>query len=78
MEPLLELDRVSKRFGRVVIADGISLAVRPADVFRAVAMMSAPFAGPPSLPFAGASGRSNAATAPRDPSAECGRSAQGG
>ena len=34
------------------------------DVFRAVVMMSAPFAGPPSLPFAGASGPANAATAP--------------
>jgi branched-chain amino acid transport system ATP-binding protein len=30
-QPLLELDRVSKRFGQVVIADGISLAVGPAD-----------------------------------------------
>jgi branched-chain amino acid transport system ATP-binding protein len=28
---LLELDRVSKRFGQVVIADGVSLSVRPAD-----------------------------------------------
>ena len=34
------------------------------DVFRSVVMMSAPFAGPPSLPFAGASGPANAATAP--------------
>ena len=34
------------------------------DVFRSVVMMSAPFAGPPSLPFAGAAGRANAATAP--------------
>jgi branched-chain amino acid transport system ATP-binding protein len=29
--PLLELDRVSKRFGRVVIADGVSLSVRAGD-----------------------------------------------
>src|SRR5947209_12458443 len=34
------------------------------DVFRAVAMMSAPFAGPPALPFGAAEGRSNAAPAP--------------
>ena len=35
------------------------------DVFRSVAMMSAPFAGPPVLPFGAAEGRSNASTAPR-------------
>src|SRR5947208_8716383 len=29
--PLLELDRVHKRFGRVTVAEGVSLAVRPAD-----------------------------------------------
>jgi branched-chain amino acid transport system ATP-binding protein len=34
--PLLELDRVSKRFGRVVVADGVSLAVRPADAVGVV------------------------------------------
>src|SRR5205807_2695499 len=34
------------------------------DVFRSVAMMSAPFAGPPALPFGAAEGRSNAAPAP--------------
>jgi pimeloyl-ACP methyl ester carboxylesterase len=34
------------------------------DVFRSVAMMSAPFAGPPVLPFGTAEGRSNASTAP--------------
>src|ERR1044072_6398596 len=34
------------------------------DVLRSVVMMSAPFAGPPMLPFGGAAGRSNAATAP--------------
>src|SRR5205085_7187940 len=34
------------------------------DVFRSVAMMSAPFAGPPALPFGAADGRSNASTAP--------------
>ncbi len=34
------------------------------DVFRSVVMMSAPFGGPPVLPFGGAEGRSNAATAP--------------
>src|SRR5437763_832755 len=34
------------------------------DVFRSVAMMSAPFAGPPALPFGAAESRSNAATAP--------------
>ena len=34
------------------------------DVFRSVAMMSAPFAGPPVLPFGAAEGRSNASTAP--------------
>ena len=34
------------------------------DVFRSVAMMSAPFAGPPVLPFSAAEGRSNASTAP--------------
>jgi len=38
--------------------------VRP-DVFRSVVMMSAPFAGPPVLPFGAAEGRPNAATAPR-------------
>jgi pimeloyl-ACP methyl ester carboxylesterase len=36
--------------------------VRP-DVFRSVAMMSAPFAGPPVLPFSAAQGRANASTA---------------
>jgi pimeloyl-ACP methyl ester carboxylesterase len=35
------------------------------DVFRSVVMMSAPFAGPPVLPFGAAEGRANAATAPR-------------
>jgi pimeloyl-ACP methyl ester carboxylesterase len=41
--------------------------VRP-DVFRAVALMSAPFAGPPALPFdtAGAAQRSAAASAPAE------------
>ena len=34
------------------------------DVFRSVVMMSAPFPGPPSLPFGGAEGRANASTAP--------------
>ena len=34
------------------------------DVFRSVAMMSAPFAGPPVLPFGAAQSRSNASTAP--------------
>ena len=34
------------------------------DVFRSVVMMSAPFAGPPVLPFGDAEGRSNASTAP--------------
>jgi pimeloyl-ACP methyl ester carboxylesterase len=34
------------------------------DVFRSVAMMSAPFGGAPVLPFGGAKGRSNAPTAP--------------
>jgi pimeloyl-ACP methyl ester carboxylesterase len=34
------------------------------DVFRSVAMMSAPFAGPPVLPFGAAEGRPNASTAP--------------
>src|SRR2546423_8329818 len=34
------------------------------DVFRSVVMMSAPFAGPPILPFGAAAGRSNASTAP--------------
>jgi pimeloyl-ACP methyl ester carboxylesterase len=34
------------------------------DVFRSVVMMSAPFAGPPVLPFGGGEGRSNASTAP--------------
>lgn len=34
------------------------------DVFRSVVMMSAPFAGPPELPFGGAGGRPNASTAP--------------
>jgi branched-chain amino acid transport system ATP-binding protein len=29
--PLLELDRVSKRFGQVVIADEVSLSLRPGD-----------------------------------------------
>src|SRR5919197_5389939 len=29
--PLLELDRVTKRFGAVTIADGLSLAVAPGD-----------------------------------------------
>ncbi len=37
--------------------------VRP-DVFRSVALMSAPFPGPPVLPFGGAEGRANASTAP--------------
>jgi pimeloyl-ACP methyl ester carboxylesterase len=37
--------------------------VRP-DLFRSVAMMSAPFAGPPVLPFGASAGRSNASTAP--------------
>jgi ABC-type branched-subunit amino acid transport system ATPase component len=30
--PLLELDRVTKRFGRVVIAEDLSLAVGPGQV----------------------------------------------
>ena len=34
------------------------------DVFRSVAMMSAPFPGPPQLPFGAAQGASNAMTAP--------------
>ena len=34
------------------------------DVFRSVAMMSAPFPGPPELPFGAARGASNAMTAP--------------
>src|SRR5436853_1177712 len=34
------------------------------DVFRSVAMMSAPFAGPPALPFGAAGGPSNAGAAP--------------
>jgi len=34
------------------------------DVFRSVVMMSAPFPGPPSLPFGGAAGHANASTAP--------------
>jgi len=34
------------------------------DVFRSVAMMSAPFSGPPVLPFGAAEGRPNASTAP--------------
>jgi pimeloyl-ACP methyl ester carboxylesterase len=34
------------------------------DVFRSVVMMSAPFGGPPTLPFGGADGRANAPTAP--------------
>ena len=34
------------------------------EVFRSVVMMSAPFPGPPSLPFGGAAGRANASTAP--------------
>ena len=34
------------------------------DVFRSVAMMSAPFPGPPELPFGAAQGASNAMTAP--------------
>jgi pimeloyl-ACP methyl ester carboxylesterase len=34
------------------------------DVFRSVVMMSAPFPGPPSLPFGGGAGRANASTAP--------------
>jgi branched-chain amino acid transport system ATP-binding protein len=33
---LLELDQVSKRFGQVVIADGVSLAVHPADAIGIV------------------------------------------
>src|SRR5438045_5264328 len=33
------------------------------DVFRSVVMMSAPFGGPPVLPFGGAAGRPNAPTA---------------
>src|SRR5438309_11430105 len=37
--------------------------VRP-DVFRSVAMMSAPFAGPPDLSAGGAAAHSNASTAP--------------
>jgi pimeloyl-ACP methyl ester carboxylesterase len=36
------------------------------DVFRCVAMMSAPFPGPPQLPFGSAQGQANASTAPRD------------
>src|SRR2546421_3046698 len=36
------------------------------DVFRSAARMSAPFGGPPVLPFGGAAGRSNAPTAPPD------------
>src|SRR6202167_6316229 len=31
-DPLLELDNVTKRFGRVVIAEGLSFAVGPGDV----------------------------------------------
>jgi len=34
------------------------------DVFRSVVMMSAPFPGPPQLPFGAAQGASNAMTAP--------------
>src|SRR5919197_2329557 len=33
---LLELDQVSKRFGRVVIADGVSLTVRAGDAIGIV------------------------------------------
>src|SRR5436305_2627526 len=36
------------------------------DGFRSVVMMSAPFGGPPVLPFGGAAGRSNTPTAPPD------------
>jgi pimeloyl-ACP methyl ester carboxylesterase len=36
------------------------------DVFRSVAMMSAPFPGAPQLPFGSAGGQANASTAPRD------------
>ena len=36
------------------------------DVFRSVVMMSAPFAGPPSLRFGAAAGAANSATAPRN------------
>ena len=36
------------------------------DVFRSVVMMSAPFPGPPSLPFGTAHGAANTSTAPRD------------
>jgi branched-chain amino acid transport system ATP-binding protein len=34
--PLLELDRVSKRFGRVVVADDLSLVVEPGDAIGIV------------------------------------------
>ena len=34
--PLLELDRVSKRFGSIVVADGLSLAVAPGDAIGIV------------------------------------------
>ena len=31
-DSLLELDRVTKRFGRVVIAEDLSLAIGPGDI----------------------------------------------
>jgi branched-chain amino acid transport system ATP-binding protein len=44
--PLLELDQVSKSFGRVVVADGLSLAIGPGD---AVGMVGPNGAGKTSL-----------------------------
>jgi branched-chain amino acid transport system ATP-binding protein len=36
LEPLLELERVSKRFGKVVVADDLSLSVAPGDAIGIV------------------------------------------
>ncbi|HYI31215.1 MAG TPA: alpha/beta hydrolase, partial [Bradyrhizobium sp.] len=52
---------IGHNFGSPVAA--YCALARP-DVFLSVAMMSAPFAGPPVLPFGAAQGRSNASTAP--------------
>jgi len=38
--PLLELDRVSKRFGSVVVAESLSLTVRTGDALGIVGLVA--------------------------------------
>ena len=55
--PLLELDGVSKRFGQVVIATDLSLAIGPGDTVGIYAPSDCAIAIWPSLPWWCAAGR---------------------